>query len=107
MPLRLVYTPDALADLRSILRHIAGDNPPAARTFVGAIERRCQDLCRQPHLGRTREDLGIGPRIVPFRRRIVIAYRIEDNDLAILRVFYGGRDYETLLGGHTGSADDV
>ncbi|HEY9347896.1 MAG TPA: type II toxin-antitoxin system RelE/ParE family toxin [Inquilinus sp.] len=107
MPLRLVYTPDALADLRSILSHIAGDNPSAARTFVGAIERRCRDLCQQPHLGRAREDLGIGLRIVPFRRRIVIAYRIEDNDLAILRVFYGGRDYEALLGGHTGSADDV
>lgn len=107
MPLRLVYTPDALADLRSILRHIADDNPSAARTFVGTIEQRCRDLCQQPYLGRTREDLGIGLRIVPFRRRIVIAYRIEGNDLAILRVFYGGRDYEALLGGQMGPSEDA
>lgn len=97
MPLRLVYAPEALGDLRSILRHIAVDNPIAARAFVGAIERRCHGLAKQPNLGRPRGDLGSGLRIFPFRRRVVIAYRIEGDDLAILRVFYGGRDYEALL----------
>lgn len=105
MPLRLVYTPDALADLRAILRHIAGDNPPAARSFVGAIEQRCRNLCTQPHLGRAREDLGGGLRLFPFRRRVVIAYRVEGTDLAIIRVFYGGRDYEVLLDGQPGPPD--
>lgn len=107
MPLRLVYTPDALADLRSVLCYIAGDNPSAARSFVGAIEQRCRNLCVQPHLGRARGDLGAGLRIASFRRRAIIAYRIEGDDLAIIRVFYGGRDYEALLGEERGPPENA
>ena len=30
-------------------------------------------------------------------RRVVVAYRIVGDDINILRVFYGGADYETLM----------
>jgi hypothetical protein len=32
-----------------------------------------------------------------FRRRVVIAYAIEPTAIAVLGVFYGGQDFETLL----------
>jgi toxin ParE1/3/4 len=37
---------------------------------------------------------------VPFERVAVIAYRVEPNRVRITNVFYGGRDFEALFGGH-------
>jgi plasmid stabilization system protein ParE len=37
--------------------------------------------------------------IVAFERRVVIAYKIlSSGDVEVGRIFYGGRDYEVLLG---------
>lgn len=33
-----------------------------------------------------------------FRRRVVIGCRVLSDQLEILRVFTGGRDYETIMG---------
>lgn len=35
--------------------------------------------------------------MVPFERSAVIAYLIEDDRIRIVNIFYGGRDYESLL----------
>ena len=36
--------------------------------------------------------------VVGFERRVVIAYTILDNgDIEIGRIFYGGRDYEAIM----------
>ena len=32
-----------------------------------------------------------------LKRRVAIAYRITDHAIEILRVFYGGRDFEVLM----------
>jgi plasmid stabilization system protein ParE len=37
-------------------------------------------------------------RIMTFRRRVVTAYRVHADQVEILRVFSGGRDYETIMG---------
>lgn len=34
---------------------------------------------------------------MPFRRRALIAYRIVDDEVVIVRIFYAGRDYESEL----------
>jgi toxin ParE1/3/4 len=68
-----------------------------AREFVRSIEDRCDALLDFPRQGRARDDLGPGLRIVTYVRRVVIAYRIRDDGIEVVRVFYGGRNYEALL----------
>ena len=35
-----------------------------------------------------------GLRIIGFERRITIAFTVDDSQVTILRVFYGGKDWE-------------
>jgi plasmid stabilization system protein ParE len=52
-----------------------------------------------PDSGRRRDDLRSGVSIVGFERRVVIAYKqLQSGDIEIGRIFYGGRNYEALLG---------
>ncbi|AOO83768.1 type II toxin-antitoxin system RelE/ParE family toxin [Bosea vaviloviae] len=97
MPLELVYSGKALADLESILRYIAGDSPRAARRWVAAVEARCESLRSFPELGVERPDIAAGLRIFPFRRS-VIAYRVLPGRIRIVRVLHGGQDYAALMG---------
>ena len=48
-------------------------------------------------LWRRPADLGPGIRIAPFEHSAVVAYRVEDDAVEIVNVFYGGRDYEAAL----------
>lgn len=95
MPLELVYSGQARADLERILRHIADNNPSAARHWLAAIEDRCEKLRSFPEMGVSRPDLSADIRIFPFRRS-VIAYRIQTDRIRIVRELYGGRDYSVL-----------
>jgi toxin ParE1/3/4 len=36
---------------------------------------------------------------VPYGRSVVIAYQIADNSVEIVRIFYGGQDYEAIMSG--------
>ncbi len=99
MPLVLVYSPAAADDLQSIYNYIAPESPAAADQFVRDIEARCEGLSRTPHIGVSRSDLREGLRAFSWKRRVVIIYRITDQHLEILRIFYGGRDYEAIMGG--------
>jgi toxin ParE1/3/4 len=44
-----------------------------------------------------RSDLGPGIRLAPFERSAVILYCLTDTAVEIVRVLYGGRDYQSLL----------
>lgn len=96
MPLELIYSGRAAADLESILRYIASDNPSAARRWVAALEARCESLCTFPEMGVERPDIAQGLRIFPFRRSI-IAYRVVPGRVRIVRVLHGGQDYSALM----------
>lgn len=61
------------------------------------MEDRCDGLLDFPRQGLARDDLRRGLRIVTYARRVVIAYRIRDDGIEVVRVFYGGRNYEALL----------
>jgi toxin ParE1/3/4 len=96
---KLVFSPHAVADLEEIFWFIAADNPGRAKTYVDEILKACRSLCETPLIGVDRSDLRPGVRILPFRRRIVIAYELPPNRVDVLRVFSGGQDYEAILGG--------
>ncbi|KRB22918.1 hypothetical protein ASE05_14780 [Mesorhizobium sp. Root172] len=58
-----------------------------------------------PRGGRSRDDIVPGLRTVPFEHSAVIAYVIEGDVVRIVNIFYGGRDYETLMRG--GGSNDA
>ena len=95
----LVYSRQAQSDLDEIFEFIAADNPRRARSYVEEIQQACRALCDTPLIGTARPDLQPELRIHTLRRRVVIAYRVQPSQLEILRVFTGGRDYETIMGG--------
>ena len=44
-----------------------------------------------------RDDLRPGLRTTAWRRRVTIAYVVEEAVVVVVGVYYGGRDFETLL----------
>src|SRR5688572_23977375 len=102
------YRQSARDDLAGIFGFIVenGASVEAALKFVLRIEDRCQKVGDAPRGGRPRDDLLAGLRTVPFERSAVIAYVIVDDRVFITNVFYGGRDFETLLRDQAGDDDN-
>ena len=92
---------EVLADYAAIARHVetwTSDRSVADRT-VGAIRADVRGLADTPHRDTRRDDLRLGLRIAPFQKRAAIAFEIDDDRgvVTVLRVFYGGQDYEAAL----------
>jgi len=101
----LLYRHLALADLDAIYAYIEPDNPHRAASFVQDIRDRCRPLCVHPQLGRARDDLSSGIRILPMLGRVVVPYRITPTAILVTRVFHWGQDYEAILR-RNGDVDD-
>lgn len=98
MTRRLLYAPEAEAQLVHLYRYIAGEASPAiAQGFTDAIVDHCESLRHFPNRGTPRDDLRPGLRTISFRRRVVIAYAVSADAVTIVGIFYGGRDYEAIL----------
>lgn len=57
----------------------------------------CESLHTFPHRGTMRDDVRPGLRITNYRKRAVIAFDVDAEQVSIIGVFYGGQDYETVL----------
>ena len=98
---RVVEKPSVFTDYINIADHIerwTDDRPLAVRT-VELIREYIKGMRDTPHRGNKRDDLRPGLRIVTFRKRTAIAFEIDETErtVAILRVFYGGQDYEAAM----------
>lgn len=93
MAYRIVFTPEARDQLLSIHRYIAAEaSADRASAFVTAIVDYCESLRTFPKRGTRRDDLRPGLRTVGFRRRVTIAFAVEEQIVAIIGVFYGGQE---------------
>jgi toxin ParE1/3/4 len=86
-----------LAELYAYIRDERGD-PEIAVGYVRRIRIFCESLATFPERGTRRDDIRPGLRIVGFERRVVLAFSVTHETVVIGRIFYGGRDYEALLG---------
>jgi len=93
------FREEAIADLTEILDHLIseGAGQGTALGFIGRIQEKCETIGGLPEGYPARPDLGPGIRIAGFERSAVIAYRLHDETVEIVNVFYGGRDYEALM----------
>lgn len=92
--------PQADSDLDDIWYYVASNSGSldVADRFIESITDRFFLLARHPNIGRARdEDLRPGLRSFPVGEYIII-YRIEDEDVLILRVLRGSRNLPALLG---------
>ena len=91
--------PGAIEDLKDIYDWIVSESghPQIAGNLIDRILDRCESLAAFPMKGRARDDLQSGVRILPFERIAVIAYRILADEIEVINIFYGGRDYEAFL----------
>lgn len=96
--MRLVFRPQAEADLALIHDHISDDSPARARAFVALLRERCAPLRQFPEMGRVRNDLRPGLRSLPVDRYVVI-YRVLGDAVEIVTIVHGSRDVDSLVGG--------
>lgn len=75
----------------------AAGSAEVAACYTEAIVAYCEELVAFLYRGSARDDSRSGLRTVGFRRRVVIAFAVLDKTVAIIGVFYGGRDYEAVL----------
>ena len=70
----------------------SGDD--VALGYVGRLESYCNGFETSSQRGRRREDIRPGLRITGFERRVTIAFVVEPETVIILRLYYGGQDWE-------------
>ena len=96
--LPVIISPEARADLFALYDWIADAAAPSvALGYVERIERFCERLAVASKRGHRRDDIRPGLRIVGFERRVTVAFTVEAERVVILRLFYGGRNWEELI----------
>ena len=95
---RVVFRREAIEHLEELYDFIAdASSPDNAADFTESIVSFCEGLADFPHRGTARDDLRPGLRTIGYRKRVLIAYAVIDETVAIVGIFYGGRDHERLL----------
>lgn len=98
MRYRVVFTPEAEEQLAALYGYIAAAaSPDIAARYTEAIVSYCESLCTFPLRGTMRDDIRPGLRITHYKKRTVIAFDVDADQVSIMGVFYGGQDYEALL----------
>ena len=90
--MRVEITEPAESDLLGIQNFIVVDNPERAASFIAELKRLCTvGLVESPHMGRARDDLSPGLRVL-VHRDYLICYRVAQDVIYILRVMHGSFD---------------
>lgn len=94
----VVFAPEAKADLEDLYRYIAtASHPNTALAYLERIEQFCLGLSHGAERGSVRSDIRPGLRVIGFERSLSIAFTVGEARVEILRVFYGGRDWQSEL----------
>jgi len=94
----VVFAPEARDDLITLydwIADVAGNQ--TAISYLERLEAYCMGFTHASERGHSRDDIRPNLRITGFERRITIAFSVDAERVTILRVFYGGRDWEADL----------
>jgi plasmid stabilization system protein ParE len=98
VPYRIVFTREARDQLDQLYTYIsAAFDVETASRFVNGIIDHIATLEEFPKRGTPRVDICSDLRTLSWRRRVTIAFVVEQLDVVVIGIFYGGRDFETLL----------
>ena len=100
MTLEVIFAPEAQADLLQLYDYIAAEvGDDIAGDYIDRIEGACMALETFPNRGTRRDDIRPGLRTLGFERRATIVFQVQRTTVVIVRVFYGGQDFERALRG--------
>ncbi len=88
--MRVEWTQQAKQDKAGQIDYIAQDNPLAAVSMGDEIERQVEMLAEHPKLGRTGRIKGTRELVV-VRTPYIVAYRIKNDTVQVLRVLHGAQ----------------
>jgi len=91
-------SPEAKKDLLDI--HAYTQNKwgrQQAQKYIDALEKRCDELAKSPHLGRGRPEIKPGYRSIADGKHVIF-YRVGDSGIEILRILHGRMDIEQRMG---------
>ncbi|MBL0934734.1 MAG: type II toxin-antitoxin system RelE/ParE family toxin [Rhizobiaceae bacterium] len=95
--MKVIFSPEAEADLESIGDYIARENPSRALSFTRLVRTTCAELAAYP---RRFERLG-GFRQRDVRRRVfqayLIVYEVTETHVSIVRIIHGAMDRDVLF----------
>ncbi len=99
---RIHFTPEAQRQLHQLDEWIANRaTPETARQFVAAILDHIDGILVFPFAGRARDDVRPGMKTTTFKKRTLIAYKVDEASdelvVNVLGVFHGGQDWEASL----------
>ncbi|MEV5001726.1 type II toxin-antitoxin system RelE/ParE family toxin [Nocardioides sp. LML1-1-1.1] len=96
---RLLYSPEAVAQLEALEKHVLDRAGPAvAGAYLDRLLAFCDEIAVEPVVGRRRDDLLPGLMTRTFERRRVICFlELEGGDIHVLAVFGGSEDWERRL----------
>jgi toxin ParE1/3/4 len=94
----VVFSPEAETQIVELYRYIAAQaSAEVAARFTDDLVACCERLRIFPHRGVNRDDIRPGLRLTNHKKRTAIAFLVEEGRVVILGVFYGGRNYDTVL----------
>ncbi len=94
----VVFTPEAEHQLQELFNWIVnGGSPEAAARYTEDVLRTCESLDMLSNRGTARDDIRPGLRITDHKGRTAIAFTVLPERVEILGIFYGGRDYSSIL----------
>jgi toxin ParE1/3/4 len=90
--MRLRWTTPATQDLYNIIRYIQRDDPAAAAKVAETLYQGCSKLLDFPRQGRRGRIEGTRELVFPGLPYIAV-YRIQDQNLEIVRIYHGAQDW--------------
>ena len=85
-------------DLNLIYSQIAAfAGPEVAFSYIERLRAYCLKFDLVSERGQRHDELAKGLRIIGFERRVTIAFTVTESDVVILRLFYGGVDWQDRL----------
>jgi toxin ParE1/3/4 len=93
--MKLVWIPPALDDLEQLRAYIATDAPAAGEMIAARVVRAVLTLADFPQRGRPGRVRGTRELVVPSTP-YVVAYRVEADDVEVLRIVHGARRWPAL-----------
>ena len=94
----VIFSPEARDDLLRLYDWLAdAAGPGIALSYVERIEAYCDGFRIAGERGNLRSEVRPGLRIAGFEKRVSIAFTVDEEQVTILRLFYGGRNWEDIL----------
>jgi toxin ParE1/3/4 len=94
----VIFSPEAESDLHALsdyISSIAGSS--VSDIYINRVEAFLLNFDLASERGQTRDDIRPGLRIVGFERKITVAFTVGELEITILRLFYGGQNWEEAL----------